>query len=256
MTLARKVLWLNLSRHLGCLHRPLLRELVNWTSVLQWDYVQGLDEPASLAVPLGLLREFLVDHGQPVHLAGHGLSGALGLLYARQYPEQVASLTLLGVGPQPDHCWQSCYYAHRRLLRCDRALVLSIMVSQLFGESVRSISRELVGRLQRDLDETPSPHSLLYQGKIAEGSAPVPLLICGSQDDAIVGPERLSQWQTWLHTDRGDRMWSCPSGRHFFHYCHAKLVCRVMVPWWQQQEALAADGQQVSSARSVSADIV
>jgi len=234
MALTHKVLWLNLSRHLGCLHRPLLRELSCWTSVLRWDYVQSLDESASLTVPLALLHEFLSEHGQPVHLAGHGLSGTLGLLYARQHPEWVKSLTLLGVGPQPAHCWQAHYYAHRRLLRCDRAFVLSLMVSQLFGESVRSISRELVGRLQRDLDQTPSPHSLLQRGEIAAGGAPVPLLICGSQDDTVVGPDCLTQWQTWLHPDRGDTLWLCPGGQHFFHYYYAKPASRRMVRWWQQ----------------------
>lgn len=234
--MGNKVLWLNLSRHLGCLDRPLLRELAYWTPVFRWDYVQSLDESASLEVPLALLDAFLRDQAQPVHLAGHGLSGALGLLYARRYPDRVKSLTLLGVGPQPAHCWQSEYYAHRRLLRCDRAFVLSVMVSQLFGEAVRSISRELVGRLQRDLDESPSPHSLFHRGEIEAGGAPVPLLICGSEDDAIVGPDWLGQWQSYLVPDRGDTLWYCPSGRHFFHYGQAKAVSRVMVQWWQRHE--------------------
>ncbi|WP_448561516.1 alpha/beta fold hydrolase [Trichothermofontia sp.] len=255
MAVENKVLWLNLSHHLGCLHRPLLRELAYWTPVLRWDYVQTLDESASLEAPLALLHEFLCDQAQPVHLAGHGLSGTLGLLYARQYPERVKSLTLLGVGPQPAHCWQSEYYACRRLLRCDRAFVLSVMVSQLFGEAMRSISRELVGRLQRDLDETPSPHSLLYRGNLAEGEAPVPLLICGSQDDVIVGPDLLDQWQTWLRPDRGDTLWSCSNGRHFFHYYHAKAVSRAMVQWWQQQEAGIAQVQRSATSLPITVDV-
>lgn len=228
------VLWLNSSPSLRCLHRPLLRELSYRTQVAQWDYQQSLDEPASLDLPLTLLHDYLKGLAHPVHLAGHGLSGALGLLYARQHPERIKSLTLLSVGPHPAISWQTHYYMNRRLLCCDRTLVLAIMVSHLFGESMRPLARELVCRLQADLDESPSPHSLLWDGEIAAGDCPVPLMVCGSQDDSVISPELLAHWQHWMNPYRGDQIWQCPEGKHFFHYFQAKAVSRAMLRFWQQ----------------------
>jgi pimeloyl-ACP methyl ester carboxylesterase len=232
MSLSTRCLWLNLGSHLSCLHRPLLRELSFSTQVAQWDYASEPDEPASLDLPLALLHDYLRSQAEPLHLAGHGMSGVLGLLYARRYPERVKSLTLLGVGPDPAISWQSHYYGHRRQLRCDRTLILSMMVSYLLGESVRSIARELVCRLQRELDEAPSPHSLLRDGPIPAGGISAPLLVCGSQDDPVITPERLSHWQLWMKPD--DRYWQCPGGRHFFHYFYTRQVSRTMVQFWQQ----------------------
>jgi pimeloyl-ACP methyl ester carboxylesterase len=204
--------------------------------VAQWDYQQDLDEPACIEVPLRLLHEYLQEQGHPVHLAGHGISGALALLYAQRYPDRVRSLVLLGVSPCPAVCWQSYYYSNRWMLNCDRTFVLSMMVSQLFGEAVRSITRELVCRLKRELDETPSPHSLFRKGDlpITDASVPVPLLVCGSQNDVVIPPETLTAWQSLLKPERGDSLWQCPSGRHFFHYFQPKQVSQVMAQFWQQ----------------------
>lgn len=235
------VLWLNASSGLRCLHRPLLRSLSHQACVTQWDFCQNLDEPASLSAPLTLLHDVLKGRSRPVHLAGHGVGGAIGLLYARQHPERVRSLTLLSVGPQPALSWQSHYYLHRRLLNCDRDFVLSVMVSQLFGEAVRPLSRELACRLQADLDQSPMPHSLLGDSTIAAGPVPVPLLVCGSRDDSVIGLDELSQWQPWLRPERGDRLWQCPEGRHFFHYFQAAAVSRTIGQFWRQLAAQAVE---------------
>jgi len=231
------ILWLNLSRSLQCLNRPLLRKLSFHASVSQWNYTQTLDEPASLDLPLRLLHEYLRQREQPVHLAGHGVSGLLGILYARQYPQHVKSLTLLSVGPQPALSWQSHYYANRRLLRCDGGLVLAMMVFHLFGDSVRSIACELSRRLRADLEETPSLHSLLGDGVVSPGESPVPLLVCGSQDDVVISPEEMRDWQRWMNPDRGDRLWQCSEGRHFFHYFHAEPLSRVMLEFCHLSDA-------------------
>ncbi|HEY9876922.1 MAG TPA: alpha/beta hydrolase [Leptolyngbyaceae cyanobacterium] len=232
-------LWLNLGSSLRCLHRPLLRELSYRAKVAQWDYQQTLDEPASLEIPLTMLHDSLKGMNHPVHLAGHGLSGVLALLYARRHPDHVKSLTLLSVGPRPAISWQSHYYMNRRLLCCDRTLVLSVMVSRLFGESVRPLARELACRLQADLDTSPSPHSLLWDGDIPPGGSPVPLLVCGSQDDSVIGPDMLTHWQHWMNPYRGDQIWQCPEGRHFFHYFQPKQVSRAILQFWQHSAASA-----------------
>jgi len=41
-------------------------------------------------------------------------------------------------------------------------------------------------------------------------------MICGSKDDILSTPTNCWGWQAWLK--EGDRLWSCPQGRHFFHY--------------------------------------
>lgn len=236
------LLWLNLSPSLRCLNRPLLQALLRRGSLAQWDYHQTLDEPASLEVALELLDDYLQSVEQPIHLAGHGLSGVLGLLYAQWQPQRVRSLTLLGVSPRLTMTWHAHYYASRRLLDCDRTLVLSMMVAHLFGESMRAIAPELSRRLQADLETSPCPHSLLWDGNIPMATVPVPLLVCGSQDDVIVGPEDLTQWQPWMHPQRGDFICSCEQGRHFFHYFQPQWVSRVMVRFWRQ--VAAAEGAQ------------
>lgn len=49
---------------------------------------------------LGILHELLNELGEPVHLIGHSMGGAIGLLLAATYPEQVLSFTLLdSAGP-------------------------------------------------------------------------------------------------------------------------------------------------------------
>lgn len=246
MTVSAACLWLNLGRHLSCLHRPLLRELSYSAQVACWDYCSEPDEPASFDLPLALLHEYLSAQPEPVHLAGHGLSGGLGLLYARRYPEHVRSLTLLGVAPDAAVGWQSHYYSHRRRLRCDRTLILSMMASYLFGESLRSVARELVCRLRRELDEAPSPHSLLQDGQLPIGGVPAPLLVCGSQDDPVIVPELLNHWQLWMKP--GDQRWQCPGGRHFFHYFYPHQVSRRMLQFWQTA-ALPQPTSQVRSHR-------
>ena len=48
----------------------------------------------------GFLHQLLNELGEPVHLIGHSMGGAIGLLLAATYPEQVLSFTLLdSAGP-------------------------------------------------------------------------------------------------------------------------------------------------------------
>jgi len=227
------LLWLNLSPSLCPLNRPLLRQLSYRGTVAQWDYHHSADDPALLEIPLTLLHDYLKAVARPIHLAGHGLSGVLGLLYAQRYPERVRSLTLLGVGPYPMVTWHSHYYAQRRLLPCRRDRILIKLVNDLFGPMARSMVRELVCRLEADLDSTPAPHSLICHPYLAPGSAPVPLLACGSQDDGVIAPHEFLRWQHWLQPGRGDRLWQCPQGRHFFQYSEATALARAMGNFWQ-----------------------
>lgn len=96
-----EALWLNVSPALEKLDRPLLKHLSQHLSIAQWQYCQTPDEPMSLEIALVLLHDYLKHHDRPIHLLGHGTGGLLGLLYTRQHPERVRSLTLLSVGVYP-----------------------------------------------------------------------------------------------------------------------------------------------------------
>ncbi|MGA1624622.1 MAG: alpha/beta hydrolase, partial [Prochlorothrix sp.] len=115
------VLWICTSPSLKRFNQPLLKQLSPHHTVLEWEYCQDVDRGASLEEAVETLhsfvRRFLQTQTQPryLHLAGHGTSGLVGLLYARTYPQWVRSLALLGVGAQPNLTWHSHYYLRRQL---------------------------------------------------------------------------------------------------------------------------------------------
>ena len=123
-----EVLWLNVSPRLKALSYPLLRCLDELRRVACWEYTQEQDEPNSLEVAVDMLHSYLQSLPHPVHLMGHSIAGVVGLLYARRYPENVKSLTLLSVGVQPAIDWQAHYYTRLKLLPCPRSFVLTQML--------------------------------------------------------------------------------------------------------------------------------
>ncbi|WP_198016819.1 alpha/beta fold hydrolase [Rubidibacter lacunae] len=240
-------LWLDLSPSLGIFHQPLLRVLRRQECVAQWRYRQDADESGALEPAIALLHEYVSHLPKPVHLIGHGTSGTVGLLYARRFPERVRSLTLLGVGVQPAVDWHAHYYAVRELMPCSREMVLAQMAGTLFGDEVRTRVRLLVSMLEQDLDLAASPHSLWQRERIPIGGVPVPLLTCGSADDAIVDPGALRAWETYFKP--GDRRWECPSGRHFFHYRLPHCVDATIKAFWQSLADRACLGRRFADVQ-------
>jgi pimeloyl-ACP methyl ester carboxylesterase len=244
------VLWLNASPSLQGFDRPLLRFLSSQVPIAHWQYCQTQDEPTCLEIALELLHEYIGD--RPVHLLGHSTSGLLGLLYARRYPAQVKSLTLLAVGIHPAINWQSHYYVLLKLLPCSRKTILTQMVYSLFGYQSKPISQNLVKTLERDLENSLSPHSLFQQVSIPPASVSVPLFVGGSQDDMVVDPQQIAGWRRWgVGVDSSsllqpcpaqlNRIWKCATGRHFFHYFYPTLVGEQILNFWTQLQALPTD---------------
>lgn len=180
---------------------------------------------------LALLHDYLKSHHRPVHLIGHGTGGLLGLLYARQHPEKVRSLTLLAVGVHPTVDWQAYYYIHRRFWPCSRQIILTQMVDILFGHQNKYSTKRLAKILEQDLDNSVSPNSLFQKMTVPLEGVPVPLMVCGSKDDIVVNSNELLGWQAWLKT--GDRLWLCPQGGHFFHYFYPQQVGRMIFKFWK-----------------------
>jgi pimeloyl-ACP methyl ester carboxylesterase len=228
---APDVLWLSVSPGFRRLDAKLLGLLARHLEIRHWAYCQTPDEPACLETALMLLHDYMQKQPHPVHLLGHGTSGMLGLLYARRYPHRVKSLTLLAVGVNPMLDWQSHYYQHLQTSFAqhrqgwgegDRTQVLQQMAHSLFGHQAKPLVKGWIRLLEQDLIHSPSPQSLLKRVSLCPGSVPMPLMVCGSRDDAIVDASQLEGWRPWLKP--GDRLWQCAEGRHFFHAVHPQRV--------------------------------
>lgn len=228
-------LWLNVSASFQRFDQALLKPLARYIPIAHWAYRQTPDEPSSLSAALDLLHEFMQQQAHPLHLIGHGTGGLLGLLYTRQHPERVRTLTLLSVGVNPMVDWQAHYYAQLEALPCSRQRVLAQMAYTLFGHQAQPLVGGWVRLLEQDLAHSPSPHSLWKRQSALPGRVPVPMMVCGSADDVVVAPAQIQGWQPWLKA--GDRLWQCPGGRHFFHAVHPQAVAQEVLKFWQVSAA-------------------
>jgi len=235
MSLSFDLLWLNASPSLKHFDQPLLQCLANHLTVAQWEYQQSQDEASALDQAVVLLHDYLKGQPRPLHLGGHGMSGVLGLTYARRYPERVRSLTLLAVAAQPAVTWQTHYYVQRQLIACSRQQLLACTTRSLFGRQLPYAVKALVTSLSRDLEESPSPHSLFKLATLPKGGVAMPLLVCGSKNDPVVHPPVLQEWLSYFKSD--DTLWQCPDGHHFFHYFQPQLVGEQMLRFWRCLEA-------------------
>lgn len=227
-------IWLDTSPSLQCFAQPLLSSLSHQITIARWQYYQTQDEANSLDVAVKLLYEYLQSCNRPVHLMGHSTGGLLGLLFTRQYPELVKSLTLLAVGVDAAVDWQAHYYMHRPFLSRDKTL--SNFVYNLFGYQNECTIKRLARLLEQDLDCGLSPHSLFKRFSLPPSSVPVPLMVCGSSNDIIVEPDALEGWLPYLKIS--DRVWECPEGRHFFHFLQTELVVEQILNFWKSLRPL------------------
>ena len=231
MTHSIDALWVTTSPHLNRFDQPLIQQLCKHTTIAQWQYQQSEDEPCSLDIAVDLLHEYLKTYDYPLHLIGHGTGGLVSLLYARQCPQRVRSLTLLGVGAWAALDWMAHYYFHLQLVPYRRHLVLSQLIPDFFGEQNPTITCYLARLLEKELAVSPSPHSLFQRSNLAPGGVPVPLLVCGSKQDPVVDTQAIREWQPWLK--ECDRIWQCANGRHFFHCFHPLPVAEQILKFWQ-----------------------
>jgi pimeloyl-ACP methyl ester carboxylesterase len=229
-----KFLWVSASPSLKYFHRRLLNNLSKVVELEFWEYYQTLDEGSSIDSGINLLHEYLANSDQPVHLIGHGIGGAIALGYAQRYPAQVASLTLLSVAVQPAIDWHSYYYAQLHFMPSSRECILRSIASNLFPHTCASHIHDLVDRLERDLVEAPSNHSLFRLETLAVGGVKMPLMICGSQDDPVITSSALHGWNSYLKSS--DTIWHSKTGGHFFHHFHAELTSYQIQQFWQKLE--------------------
>ena len=224
-------LWLLSSPSFKQFDNRLIRFLAKNVSMAAWEYFQTEDDGSSIDEAVRLLHDYLKFQNYPLHLVGHGISGIVGLIYARRYPDNVRSLTLLSVGSQVAATWQAHYYVQRALFPFRRHQILTQMARSLLGSKDCHQVSALVKALEIDLNCAPSPHSLFKLTILPPGGVTMPLMVCGSQTDPIVDPESIQSWQEWMK--EGDRLWLCSDGRHFFHNVYPYLVGQQILNFWQ-----------------------
>lgn len=248
MTPDPNVLWLSVSPYLKGFDQRLLSQLTKTAPIRRWEYCQTIDEPCSIKAVVSELHGYVEsrrelertsgNHHYKVHLAGHGVSGIVGLMYARQYPEHVASLTLVSVAARPTVNWQAHYYALRQLLPCSREMVLAQMTRLLFGEQPARFAKALSQLLAKDLDSNLTLHSLAHHAHIPASSLKVPVLVCNGDRDAITSTQNEETWNSWVPSEPANnasfQRWSCPEGNHFFHFYHAAAVASVIREHWSK----------------------
>ena len=234
MTNRSKFLWVSASPSLKYFHRPLLANLSTSIGVDVWEYCQTLDESNSIDRAVELLQTHLSRSSDPVHLIGHGIGGTIALMHARKYPDRVASLTLLSVAVRPGINWHSYYYDRLWSVSERRDRVLQAIASDLFPANCDRYINDLLARMERDLVESPSSHSLFRSSILPAGGVEMPLLVCSSQDDPVITAPAAYGWTNYLKSI--DKIWHLSTGGHFFHYVRAELVSGHIQRFWQELE--------------------
>lgn len=223
-------LWVSVSPTLGIFDQPLQRCLAGQVTLAKWQYAQEADESCEIGKAVSLLQEYMETLSRPIHLLGHGLGGAVALLYARLHPERVKSLTLFAVAEQPAVTWHAHYYVQRHLVPCSQTRVLAQMAGSLFHQRPYGPAK-LVEALRQDLEKAPLLHSACHLESLPQEGVDVPLMVCGAKDDAVVHPAALADWSYWFKP--GDRQYLCSSGGHFFHYSHPDELAQEILGFWQ-----------------------
>jgi pimeloyl-ACP methyl ester carboxylesterase len=232
MSYSNAPVWINANPSFKRFDGRTVRYLSRHLPIAYWEYSQTQDEACSLQIAVTLLHDYLKSLSEPVNLIGHGTGGLVGLLYARQYPHKVKSLTLLGVGSNPAIDWQAHYYSLRKLLSCSQEFLLAHMVQILFGFQNRCHTQSLMEILKQDLSLAPSPHSLFQHNSIVSGGVSMPLMVCGSNNDNIIDSFALNKWVDYLKPE--DVLWTNPHGYHFFHYFFPEAVSKQVLGFWHQ----------------------
>ncbi|MFN6518508.1 MAG: alpha/beta fold hydrolase [Nostoc sp. CreGUA01] len=245
------VLWLSASPVLQRFDQPLLKYLSRHLRIAHWEYQQSIDEGSSIDQAVELVYEFLECCDRPVHLAGHGMGGTIALSFARRFPQKVRSLTLLAVASQPANTWHAHYYFQRQLFSISREQILASTARSLFGNQPPHTTKKLVAALDKDLEQSPTPHSLFKLVYLPKGGVSMPMMICGSKTDPIVNSPALHDWMNWLKPE--DNLWECPQGYHFFHYFYPQEVGEQILSFWQRQNLHLLEASALSFSTSTSA---
>lgn len=246
-----EALWLSLSPRLKRFDWRLLSALSAHRAIAYWEYHQSLDEPCCWESAIALLDNYLQARSEPVPLLGHGIGGVLALRYAERYPQRVRSLVLLSLGSQPRVTWHWHYSALRHCLPCQRSMILGQMVRFLFGPQSYAMTQALVKVLAAELDSGFSCTPGLVADASDELKTPisVPIWLGLGQQDLLLSPLPQKSQVPWLKSQ--DELWTCPDGRHYFHYEYPQQVAQQITQFWQGAATAKSHHAQHLSAQKV-----
>lgn len=235
MSISCDAVWVSGSPSLRCLSTPLINKLIESTNIFGWEYIQSIDESACMDTAIELLHSYLKTKNVPVHLMGHGIGGTIALIFARQYPQYVKSLTLLSVAAQPAKTWHVNYYQQRQIYTLNQSEALLNTLHNVFRDKFPCRRHNLINNFYQDLENLPLMHSLFQLEQLPFGGVSMPLMICGGQIDMILGYPDLYEWKKYLKSE--DVLWKCPQGGHFFHYFYPEIVSQQILYFWRLHES-------------------
>jgi pimeloyl-ACP methyl ester carboxylesterase len=114
-------------------------------------------------------------------------------------------------------------------------MILGQMVRFLFGPQSYAMTQALVRVLAAELDSgfscTPGLVSDASDGLTMPISVPIWLGL--GQQDLLLSPLPQKSKIPWLKSQ--DELWTCPDGRHYFHYEYPQQVAQQITRFWQWQ---------------------
>lgn len=128
-----------------------------------------------------------------------------------------------------------------------RELVLASTVRSLFGNQPPHTTKKLVAALDKDLEQSPSQHSLFKLVYLPKDGVSMPMMVCGSKSDPVVNPTVLHDWLNWLKPE--DKLWECPQGYHF-HYFYPQQVGEEILSFWKRHPSHLLEASALSFSSS------
>ena len=212
-----KILWIDLQPSLYCLFKRTAQTLGQRFGVRRWSFEHDPDESCDVDVIHYFLKQTIENSPEPVHLVGHGLSGTVAYLYAKKYPKNIASISLLSVDIHSNNQWTSHYQSMRSQLPCSRFHILSHLSRLLIDTHADHVQNIISRLLAKCLDNDFVSGSIVQNNEIENlGKISIPTLIINGGKDFVVDNHCRKRWEE--HLKPGDCYRQINNGRHFFPF--------------------------------------
>ena len=212
-----KIIWVDLQPSLYCLFKRTAQALSQQYGVKRWSFEHDPDESCDVDIIHALLKQTVENSSEPVHLVGHGISGSVAYLYAKKYPKNVSSVSLLSVDAQSSNQWTSHYQAMRSQLPCSRFHILSHLSRLLIDTHADHVQIIIARLLAKCLDNDFVNGSIVGHTQIENlDQIKIPILVINGSKDFVIDQCSYKRWQQ--HLKPGDCYQRINSGRHFFPF--------------------------------------
>ena len=237
------VLCVPMVQQLGFIYMPQVEHLMQDHQVVLYEPRLSRTARVSVADRAAELREVVELLGdRPVHLLAWSDAGAAAYLVGLQRPDRVASLALLGLAdryafPQPVQALARNLYARPIERFVPHVLCSALLAMVLSGPrfSWRWVLREAQGieGLPHLLKHSILP--LVMEHKPHPQQLPMPSLLIGGDDDALVTVEQMQRMAVALGTEC--QFVALPGGEHALGYATPDEVNAILSHFYVRQEA-------------------